>query len=138
MSLTVQAAVLREAGGPVSDGRGWLLRGDTHLDEVRRLLDVDLPEVNAETLSGLVMATSGRLPDPGDRVYVPRPDTDVLEELSVDRILRTEVRRVDRRVPALVHVEVETVLPEDPDSEADTSTGSAAADAGHSRTEGRR
>ena len=97
------------AGVPVSEGLGWLMPGETHLDEVERLLEITLPEVDAETLGGLVIATSGELPAVGDRVDVPLPDTDVLEELSADRILRAEVRRVERRVPAQVHIVVEEV-----------------------------
>lgn len=97
------------AGAPVSEGLGWLMAGDTHLDEVERLLEITLPEVDAETLGGLVIATAGELPAVGDRVDVPLPETDVLEELSTDRILRTEVRRVERHVPAQLHVVVEEV-----------------------------
>ena len=92
---------------PVSEGLGWILTGDTHLDEVERLLDITLPEVDAETLGGLVIETIGDLPDVGARVDIPLPDTDVLEEISADRVLRTEVRRIERRVPAELHVVVE-------------------------------
>ncbi|MCT2060930.1 MULTISPECIES: hemolysin family protein [Dietzia] len=92
---------------PVSEGLGWVLTGDTHLDEVERLLDITLPEVDAETLGGLVIETIGDLPDVGARVDIPLPDTDVLEEISTDRVLRTEVRRIERRVPAELHVVVE-------------------------------
>ncbi|AWH96743.1 hemolysin family protein [Dietzia psychralcaliphila] len=95
------------AGTPVSEGLGWLLSGDTHLDEVERLLEITLPEVDAETLGGLVIETTGELPEVGDCVDIPLPDTDVLEEFSADRVLRTEVRRIERRVPAELHVVVE-------------------------------
>lgn len=94
-------------GTPVSEGLGWLLTGDTHLDEVERLLDITLPEVDAETLGGLVIETTGDLPEVGDCIDIPLPDTDVLEDLSPDRVLRTEVRRIERRVPAELHVVVE-------------------------------
>ena len=92
---------------PIRLGLGWLLAGETHLDEVERLLDITLPEADAETLGGLVIATSGDLPEVGDRVDVRLPDTDVLEEFSPERILRTEVRRIERRVPAHLYVVVE-------------------------------
>lgn len=95
------------AGTPVSEGPGWLLAGDTHLDEVERLLDITLPEADAETLGGLVISTSGDLLEVGDHVDVALPDTDVLEEFSPERFLRTEVRRVERRVPAQLYVVVE-------------------------------
>lgn len=92
---------------PVSEGLGWLLSGETHLDEVERLLEITLPDVDAETLGGLVIATTGELPAVGDRVDVHLPDTDVLEEFSPDRILRAEVRRIERRVPSQVYIVVE-------------------------------
>ncbi len=95
------------AGIPVSEGDGWLLSGDTHLDEVERLLGITLPDVDAETLGGLVISTSGELPEVGDRVDVDLPDTDVFEELSRPRILHTEVRQVERRVPSQLYVAVE-------------------------------
>ncbi|MGN0100427.1 MAG: hemolysin family protein [Dietzia sp.] len=96
-----------ESATPVSEGLGWVLSGDTHLDEVERLLDITLPEVDAETLGGLVIETLGDLPEIGDRVDIPLPDTDILEEISADRVLRTEVRQIERRVPAELHVVVE-------------------------------
>ena len=98
---------LAEAGIPVSVGDGWLFSGDTHLDEVERLLDITLPDTDAETLGGLVIETSGDLPDVGDRVDVDLPDTDVFEELSRSRILHTEVRQIERRVPSRLYVAVE-------------------------------
>ena len=92
---------------PTSEGDGWVISGDTHLDEVERLLDITLPDVDAETIGGLVIATSGDLPDIGDRVDIDLPDTDVFEELAKARILRTEVREIERRVPAQLFVAVE-------------------------------
>src|SRR5699024_7307688 len=98
------------AGTPVKVGLGWLLSGETHLDEVERILDITLPEADSETLGGLVIETSGDLPEVGDRVDVALPDTDVLEEFSPERVLRTKVQRVERRVPAQLHVVVEEVV----------------------------
>src|SRR5699024_10704957 len=65
---------------------------------------------DSETLGGLVIETSGDLPEVGDRVDVALPDTDVLEEFSPERVLRTKVQRVERRVPAQLHVVVEEVV----------------------------
>lgn len=98
-----------EADTPLRVGTGWLLSGETHLDEAERLLDIVLPEADAETLGGLVIETSGDLPAVGERVDVALPDTDVLEEFSPQRFLRTEVRRIERRVPAQLYVVVEEV-----------------------------
>ena len=92
---------------PQREGDGWVMIGETHLDEVERLLDITLPDVDAETIGGLVIATSGDLPEVGDRVDIDLPDTDVFEEFSKPRILRTEVREIERRVPARLFVAVE-------------------------------
>ena len=94
---------------PRREGGGWLVRGDTHLDEVQRLLDEQLPEVDAETLGGLVIIHAGRLPAVGDTITVRLPDTDILEEISRDRVLRAEVRELERRVPSLLHIELDTL-----------------------------
>lgn len=100
---------MSEARMPTRSGAGWMLRGDTHLDEVERLLGVELPEVDAETLSGLWLIHAGHLPTVGDHVTVRLPDADILDEVSPDRMLSAKVLRVERRVPALVRVEVEQV-----------------------------
>lgn len=95
------------AGTPLRVGTGWLVSGASHLDEIARLLDVTLPEVDAETLGGLVISTAGDLPTVGEHVNVLLPDTDVLEEFSPQRILHTEVRRIERHVPAQLYIVVE-------------------------------
>ncbi|MBS4103806.1 hemolysin family protein [Tsukamurella paurometabola] len=87
----------------VPDGDGWLLRGDVHLDEVERLLDVDLEPGDAETLGGAVTARLGALPRPGDVTDLPLlPEPAAIAPAR--RALRAEVRTVERRVPAAVHL----------------------------------
>ncbi|MCS3779302.1 hemolysin family protein [Tsukamurella ocularis] len=93
----------------VPDGDGWLLRGDVHLDEVERLLDVDLEPGDAETLGGAVTARLGALPRPGDVTDLPLlPDPAAAP--GTDRpALRAEVRTVERRVPAAVHLSLPAI-----------------------------
>ncbi|TWS17656.1 HlyC/CorC family transporter [Tsukamurella asaccharolytica] len=88
----------------VRDDSGWLLRGDVHLDEVERLLDVDLEPGDAETLGGAVTARLGALPRPGDIAELPlMADPAALPGAAPD-VLRAEVRTVERRVPSSVHL----------------------------------
>ena len=77
----------------VGDGE-WTVPGTLGLDEVERLLDVELPEGDYETLGGLVIDRLQQLPSVGDSV-----------ELVVDgRTLALTVCTVERRVPATVRL----------------------------------
>lgn len=95
----------------VVDG-GWLIPGGVHVDEVARVLDEDLPEhEDYETFAGLVIAEFGNLPQVGDVVDValaPDPHDLVADEPGPIRTLRVEVREVDKHVPSLLHVSVES------------------------------
>ena len=94
---------------PVPDGDGWLLRGDMHLDEVERLLGVDLESGDAETLGGAVTARLGALPRPGDVTDLPLlPDPAAVPGTALPA-LRAEVRTVERRVPAAVHLSLPVI-----------------------------
>lgn len=91
---------------PAEDGR-WTVPGAMHLAEVERLLDHDLPRGHYSTLSGLVMAELGRLPEPGDTVRLalpPRPDADQADGADDTplRALQVSVLTVTRRVPDTV------------------------------------
>jgi CBS domain containing-hemolysin-like protein len=82
-------------------GSGWLVPADRHVDEVGRLLAVDLPAGDYETIGGLVTARLRRLPAVGDAVVVPVEADDPDE---APRELAVTVRETDRRVPSTVHV----------------------------------
>ncbi|WP_197684820.1 hemolysin family protein [Amycolatopsis keratiniphila] len=81
---------------------GWTLPGATHVDEVERLLGHDLPEGEYETISGLVITTLGRLPEPGESVTVDLPRTAGAEDDEPDRQVIITVRTVERHVPHTV------------------------------------
>lgn len=96
------------------EGGRWVIPGDTPIDEVERALDVDLPAGDYETLAGLVIAAGGGLPAVGDVVDVAlsATATDLLaEEPPPQRVLRAEVRAVDRHVPAELAVALVTLDP---------------------------
>ncbi len=90
---------------PTEDGYGcWTVPGAMHIDEAERLVGHDLPRGHYNTMSGLVMAELGRLPEPGDRVVLalpPSPDTD---DEHPQGLLEVTVRTVDHRVPDTVEL----------------------------------
>jgi CBS domain containing-hemolysin-like protein len=97
-----------DAGIARSDD-GWLIGGDVHLDEVARTLGHHMPQGDYETLAGLVIAEFGGLPAVGDGVEIPLdPDPAELAMGSTPqtRVLRAEVRAVERHVPDSVFVVV--------------------------------
>jgi CBS domain containing-hemolysin-like protein len=97
-----------DAGIAPSDD-GWLIGGDVHLDEVARTLGHHIPRGDYETLAGLVIAEFGGLPAVGDGVEIPLdPDPAELAMGSTPqtRVLRAEVRAVERHVPDSVFVVV--------------------------------
>ncbi|KXO96235.1 hemolysin family protein [Tsukamurella pseudospumae] len=90
-----------------ADGEGWIARGDLHLDEVERLLEVELESGDHETLGGAVTARIGALPRVGDIADLPLvPDPAAVPGSGPRRRLRAEVRTVERRVPASVHLTI--------------------------------
>ncbi len=95
----------------VEDGDGWTTRGDTPIDEIERLLQVRCPRGDFETISGLVLAEHGALPEPGERIRVrlPQDPADLaFEDEPVVRDLVVEVLEVDQYVPSSVRLTVET------------------------------
>jgi len=93
----------------VAEADGWLVRGDTPLDEVHRLLDRELPDGDFETVAGLAIAESGGLPGVGDRVAIPlEPEiADLMADEPPPRdVLTIEIRAVDKHVPSSVFLAV--------------------------------
>lgn len=87
----------------------WVVAGDLPVDEAERLLDRDLPDGDYETLSGLVIAHHGALPQPGEHVVVALPLD--AAELAGDgeprrHVADVEVLTVERHVPATVRVRI--------------------------------
>lgn len=91
----------------VRDGDGWVVRGDLHIDELNRLLELEIEPGDYETVGGAVTTHLGRLPRAGDAVDLPvLPDaTAVLGPIS-HRQVRAQVRALERRVPAVVQLTV--------------------------------
>jgi CBS domain containing-hemolysin-like protein len=93
----------------VAEGDGWLMPGDTPLDEVHRMFDRLLPEGDYETIAGLAIAEAGGLPAVGDTVSVvlePEAEDLVADEPQPQDLLTIEIRAVDKHVPSQVFVAV--------------------------------
>lgn len=87
----------------IDEDGSWVLPGDTHVDEVERLLGLDLPTGDYETIAGLLITELGTLPEPGDTVTVTLPGQPGVEEAPRAR-LTAVVEAVDRRVPRTVRL----------------------------------
>ena len=81
---------------------GWTVPGSIHIQEVERLVDHDLPEGDYHTLSGLIIAELGRLPEPGDTLTLPLPRPSGAADGH--RLLTATVCAVDHRVPETVRL----------------------------------
>jgi CBS domain containing-hemolysin-like protein len=92
-----------------AEADGWLMPGDTPLDEVHRRLDRVLPDGDYETIAGLAIAEYGGLPGVGDRVAIPlEPEVaDLMADEPPPRdVLTIEIRAVDKHVPSSVFLAV--------------------------------
>ena len=92
---------------PAVDDGVWVMAGDVHVDEVERALGLRLPPGEYLTISGLILATTGRLPDEGDVVDLElSPDAAqlALDEDAAPRRVRIEVLAIERHVPSRVRI----------------------------------
>ena len=79
----------------------WTVPGALNVAEVERLVDLDLPEGDYQTVGGLIINELGRLPERDDSVTLVLPR--LLDDGTVDELVLT-VRSVDHRVPDTVEV----------------------------------
>jgi CBS domain containing-hemolysin-like protein len=92
------------------DGAGWVMSGDTHLDEVERAINETLPEGKYETIAGLAVSAKGGFPVVGEIVWVELPvaPDDLISSKAIPRRrLGIEALEIERHVPSLVRVMVE-------------------------------
>ncbi|MDQ7029612.1 MAG: hemolysin family protein [Ardenticatenia bacterium] len=75
-----------------------LCSGRMDLDDLNRLLDLDLPTDRSDTLGGLIYSELGRVPHPGEEMTVDGAHVRV-EEVSGQRITRVRVTRLSSRPP---------------------------------------
>lgn len=97
----------------------WQLPGSMPIDELERLMGVDIPEGDWETLSGLLIGTKGSLPEVGEELDIELlqdPD-DITSGEETIQVLRAQVGTIDRHVPDDVIVELVRITPPDEESE---------------------
>lgn len=96
----------------VSEGEHtWIMEGDVHLDEVRRIIGHDLPPVDVETIAGMVIAELGALPEEGDTVTVDLPvdPAELVADEPMRHRLLVDVLHIERHVPTVVRVKLVTL-----------------------------
>lgn len=96
-----------EAIVPENDNT-WMMEGEVHLDEVRRVIDHDLPHPDVETMAGLLIAELGALPKEGETVTIDLPvdPAELVAEEPMRQRLIIDVLRIERHVPALLRVQL--------------------------------
>jgi CBS domain containing-hemolysin-like protein len=87
----------------------WTVPGSLSVQEVERLVDLDLPEGDYQTVGGLIINELGRLPERDDVVTLVLPRL-LDDDGTVDELVLT-VRSVDHRVPGAVEVRRRTATP---------------------------
>ncbi|MFI6509893.1 hemolysin family protein [Streptosporangium sp. NPDC050855] len=117
-----------EPAGVVAGEEGtWDLPGTLRLDEIERAIGLQLPESDDyDTAAGLVLATLGRMAEPGDRVTVTLTlQNDPLENDRADeQDAVLTVLSVHRRVPEWVRLSLATP-PGDDGAGTDAAEGTA-------------
>lgn len=92
----------------------WRISGDTPIDEIEREIDHELPRGNYETISGMLIDHLKDLPKQGQlvRIDLPQLPSDLVGDEPVTRTLRARVIELDKRVPAVVDVDIEVTTGE--------------------------
>jgi CBS domain containing-hemolysin-like protein len=87
----------------------WTVPGALNVQEVERLVGLDLPEGDYQTVGGLIINELGRLPERDDVVTLVLPRL-LDDDGTVDELVLA-VRSVDHRVPGAVEVRRRTATP---------------------------
>lgn len=97
----------------------WQLPGSMPIDELERLMSIDIPEGDWETLAGLLISTKGSLPEAGEvlEIEIEQDPEDITSGEETIQVLRATVGTIDRHIPDDVIVELVRITPPDTDSE---------------------
>ena len=95
--------------------------GSMPIDELERLMGIDIPEGDWETVSGLLIGTKGSLPELGEvlEIEIEQDAEDITSGEESIQILRAEVATIDRHIPDDVIVELVRITPPDEDADRD-------------------
>ena len=96
----------------------WQLPGSMPIDELERLMGIDIPEGDWETLSGLLIGTKGSLPEVGEQIEIGilQDVDDITSGEETIQVLRAQVGTIDRHIPDDVIVELVRITPPDEES----------------------
>ena len=99
----------------------WQVPGSMPIDELERLMGIDIPEGDWETVSGLLIGTKGSLPELGEvlEIEIEQDAEDITSGEESIQILRAEVATIDRHIPDDVIVELVRITR--PDEDADSN-----------------
>jgi CBS domain containing-hemolysin-like protein len=102
----------------LSEGK-WQLPGSMPIDELERLMGIDIPEGDWETLSGLLIGTKGDLPDLNEvlEIEIEQTPDDITSGEESIQVLRATVGSIDRHIPDDVVVEIVRIDPVDEDDQ---------------------
>ncbi|WP_342388008.1 hemolysin family protein [Salinicoccus bachuensis] len=95
----------------------WQMSGDLHIDEAEREIGHQLPRGEYETVSGMIIAHFGNLPDVGEIVNIDLPvdPTDFIHDAPIRRYLEAEVTEVDKHVPTSVSLTLQVLESDEAD-----------------------
>ena len=68
-----------EEGMKRISGKQFLLKGSTLVSEVEKILNIKFPKGDFSTISGLIVSIAGRIPSPGERMYINEHEFQILE-----------------------------------------------------------
>lgn len=89
------------------DGLGWVMPGDTRIDDAGRIIEHELPDGHYETVAGMALSVHRGFPRVGEIVWVPLPveAEDLIEAKEpLQRYIGVEVLAIQRHVPSLVRL----------------------------------
>ena len=89
----------------------WKVAGDLPIDEVEREVGQRLPRGDYETVAGMLIAYLQDLPkvDQSIRMELPQMPSDLIRDEPVTRYLHVSVLGLDKRVPTLVEMSLESI-----------------------------
>jgi CBS domain containing-hemolysin-like protein len=97
----------------------YQVSGSMPIDELERLMGIDIPEGDWETVSGLLIGTKGSLPEIGEEIEIEieQDAEDITNGEETIQVLRAQVGSIDRHIPDDVVVELIRITPPDEDDE---------------------
>ena len=98
----------------------WQLPGSMPIDELERLMGIDIPEGDWETLSGLLIGTKGSLPEVAEvlEIEIEQTAEDITSGEETIQVLRAQVGSIDRHIPDDVIVELARITPPEPENDS--------------------